>query len=205
MGFKDWMLLYAEGDVRPVLQAAPAIDRDATRALVSRLYAGHDIVEIADGTLFEQANPPEGQVYAGCFAGLTVLCTYDAALDQPSQLDPRFVAEAAGRTLYSHAMHSVVDFFAYAIWSGDGQLRRALSLWPESGILDNIGTPLPFEEPYWAGEHALEDEYPLPFHPLDLAEDVLRALFGFNYEGAYHDDDPDLMNIVLAGFAVSSR
>jgi hypothetical protein len=38
-----------------------------------------------------------------------------------------------------------------------------------------------------------------------MAEDALRALFGFNYEGLYHDDDPDLDAFVLAGFAVDRR
>ena len=42
----------------------------------------------------------------------------------------------------------------------------------------------------------------MPFHPLELAEDALRALFGFNFEGLYLDNDPDLDNIVLAGFTV---
>jgi hypothetical protein len=105
-------------------------------------------------------------------------------------------------------MHSVVDWFAYAIWAADGTLRRALSLSPVSGIIENIGAPLDFEEPYWAGLRPVEttgfsgQPYPLLFHPLELAEDALRALFGFNFEGLYHDDDPDLDNIVLAGFTV---
>jgi hypothetical protein len=30
----------------------------------------------------------------------------------------------------------------------------------------------------------------------------LRAHFGFNYEGLYRDDDPDLESVVLAGFTV---
>ena len=34
MGAKDWMLLYAEGEVRPILRSAPALDREATGALV---------------------------------------------------------------------------------------------------------------------------------------------------------------------------
>ena len=59
-----------------------------------------------------------------------------------------------------------------------------------------------------AGQRSVEttdlDErpYPLPFHPLELAEETLRGLFGFNYEGLYHDDDPDLEKIVLSGFTV---
>lgn len=105
-------------------------------------------------------------------------------------------------------MHSVVDWFAYAIWAGDGTLRCALSLSPDSGIIENTGTPLDFEGPFWAGQRPIETTgfdarpYPLPFHLLELGEETLHALFGFNYEGLYHDDDPDLETIVLSGFTV---
>jgi hypothetical protein len=202
--------VYAERDVRKALSGRPALDRDATRALIARLHPRHEIEEIADGTLLEQANPPDGKVYAGCFPGVTVLCTGEVGIDHPSRLDPRFLAVAEGRTVYLHAMHSVVDWFAYAIWK-NGELTRALSLSPESGILENIGEPLPFEASYWAGEQPVELEedeppYPLPFHPLELAEDALHALFGFTYEGpTYPDDDVDLEAIPLAGFAVRRR
>lgn len=207
MGAKDWMLLYADGEIQPVLQSAPALDPDATRALVRRLYPGHQVAEIADGTLLEQANPGDGYVYADCFPGLTVVCTGDAALDHPCQLEQRFLDEAQGRTLYLHAMHSVVDWFAYAIWSADGTLLRALSMSPDSGIIEDIGTRLDFEEPYWSGQRPIaragdRQAYPFPFHPLELAEAALRALFGFNYEGLCHDGDPDLERIALAGFAL---
>jgi hypothetical protein len=73
----------------------------------------------------------------------------DAALDRPSQRRRRFLDEAAGRTVYLHAMHSVADWFAYAIWAGDGTLRRAPSLSPNSGIIENTGTPVDFETPFW--------------------------------------------------------
>lgn len=208
VGAKDWMLVYAEGEIRPVLQAAPAGDREAAQALVARLYPAHRIDQIHDGTLLEQANPPENHVYAGCFPGLSVVCTGDAALGRPSQLHQRFLDVAAGRTVYLHAMHSAVDWFAYAIWASDGTLRRALSLSPNSGILENTGTPLDFERPFWAGQRPVEttgfdgQSYSLPFHPLELGEEALRALFGFVYEGLYREDDPDLEKIVLSGFIV---
>lgn len=208
MGAKDWMLFYADGAVRPILQSAPAIDRAATGALIRRLYPAHRIADIADGTLFERANPPDGQIYAGCFLGLAIVCTSDAALDRPSQLNRRFLDEAAGRTVCLHAMHSVVDWFAYAVWPGGRTLRRALSMAPDCGIIEDIGTPLTFEEPYWAGQRPVvtgedgDPSYPFPFHPLELAEGALRALFGFNFEGVYLNDDPDLERIVLAGFEV---
>lgn len=204
MGARDWMLVYAEREVQPVLAAAPVLDRDATRALVRRLYPGYQ-AEIADGTLLEQANPGDDRVYAGCFPGLAVVCTSDAALDRPSRLDQRFLAEAHGRTLYLHAMHSVVDWFAYAIWSGDGTLRRALSLSSDTGIIEDTGPWLEFEKPYWSGHRPVAADgkppYRFPFHPLELAEAALRVLFGFNYEGPCRDDDLDLERIVLAGFA----
>lgn len=206
MGAKTSMLVYAAEDVAQVMRASPALDRTAARALVSRLHPGRPLVVLADGTLLDSANPPDGRVYAGCFAGVAVVCSGEVGLDYPSRIDRRFLDVAEGRTVYLHAMHSVVDWFAYAIWTG-GKLTRALSLSPDSGILENIGTPLPFEASYWAGERAVEaetgePEYPLPFHPLELAEDALRALFGFNYEGPTQPDDPDLESIALLGFTV---
>lgn len=208
MGARGWMLLYADGEVGPILQSVPAIDRDATWALVRRLYPAHRIAEVADGNLLEQANPPDGQIYAGCFPGLAVVCTGDAALDRPSRLSRPFLDEAAGRTVYLHTMHSVADWFAYAVWPGDGTLLRALSLAPDPGIIENLGTPLAFEEPYWAGTRSAsvadvgQPPYPFAFDPLALAEAALRALFGFNYQGLCLDDDPDLERIILAGFTV---
>jgi hypothetical protein len=83
--------LYTEGEIGPILQTAPEIDREATRALVARLYPSQHLVQIEDGTLFEDANPPDHHVYAGCFPGLAVVCTADLALDRPSLLDRRSV------------------------------------------------------------------------------------------------------------------
>ncbi|NIK56640.1 DUF6928 family protein [Kribbella shirazensis] len=204
MGAKTWMLMYADGDIASVLRSHPQPDRDASRAVLERLHPEARLSPLEDGNLAEDANPRDGKVYAGVYPGLTVVTTEDVALDYPSRLPQRFVDEAQGRTLYLHAMHSVVDWFAYAIWV-DGVLRRSLSLAPEDGIIENIGAQLDFEKPYWAGEHPVEvDEddppYPFVFHPLELGEEALRHLFGFNYEGWVQDDDPDLFELVLVGY-----
>jgi hypothetical protein len=207
MGAKDWMVLYAEGSVAEVLRTHPQPDRAATRTLVERLYPEASLTEVADGDLLQNSNPPDGYVYAGVYPGLTVICSGAVALDHPSTLPPKYLAEANRRTTYLHAMHSVVDWFAYAIWTPDGTLTRSLSLAPDDGVMEDLGEPLPFERSYWAGEHHLEvdDEspYPLPFHPLELSEDALRTLFGFNYEGYYFDDDPNLEEITLVGYQLS--
>lgn len=67
-------------------------------------------------------------------------------------------------------------------------MQRSLSLSPDSGILENTGDRLPFEESYWNGEHPAfdseeDDNYPFPFHPLELGEAALLSLFGYQLEG----------------------
>jgi hypothetical protein len=208
MGAKDWMLFYADGQVRPLLQAPPPHNSDETRDFVSRLYPDKRISSIGYGDLLNSANPGDHEVYASCRPGLAVICTNDAALDRPSTLNRRFLNQIRGRTLYLHSMHSVLDWFSYAVWDGDGALRRSLSLSPDAGIMENIGNPMEFETPYWNGMKPVDGDidnnlsYPLPFHPLEMAEDALRSLFGFNYEGYCLDDDPDLEAFALAGFSL---
>ncbi|MFG2262275.1 DUF6928 family protein [Streptomyces sp. NPDC048720] len=132
-------------------------------------------------------------------------------IDRPSELPEHLVTASAGRRLVLHAMHSVVDWLAFAVWE-DGRLVRSLSLSPDSGVIEDVGEPLPFELPYWAGDRPVvpwpdeeEEPYPLPFHPLDLGEDALRALCGFVREGRPEPDDLDTDGIRLHGYRVRVR
>jgi hypothetical protein len=50
-----------------------------------------------------------------------------------------------------------------------------------------------------------QDPYPLPFHPLDLGEEALRALFGFVLEGRPDPSDLDADEIHLHGFRVTDQ
>ncbi len=108
-------------------------------------------------------------------------------------------------------MHSVVDWFAYGVWTPDGTLRRALSVSSDDEVIEDVGERLPFEEPFWAGAHpAVDDdeEYPLPFHPLELSEAALDHLFGFVFEGwsgMSGDSTVDPFDVTLAGFRLSER
>ncbi|MGW8998032.1 DUF6928 family protein [Streptomyces koyangensis] len=110
-------------------------------------------------------------------------------------------------------MHSVVDWLAFAVRE-DGHLLRSLSLYPDRGVIENIGTPLTFEQPYWAGDRPAgviswpdedEEPYPLPFHPLELGEDALRSLCGFIQEGYPDPDDVDAEAVGLHGFEIRER
>lgn len=210
MGAKTGLLVYADGDVPGALRRVGAADLDRTVGMLRRLHPGRQIEECEGSTLRDGVYPPEGTTYAAGWPGVDVIADQRVMIDAPSQLPEHLVAASAGRRLVLHAMHSVVDWLAFAVWE-DGRLIRSLSLSPDSGIIENIGEPLPFELPYWAGNRPAdvipwpdenEETYPLPFHPLDLGEDALRALCGFVQEGRPEPDDVDADTIRLHGFKV---
>jgi hypothetical protein len=206
------MVSYAERDVPDVLREAPTLDRDATERLVRQLFSDKDVAVIEDVSL-GFANPPDDRVHAAVWPGATVVCAGELGRDRPSALDRRFLDAGAGRTVYLHAMHSVVDWFAFAVWGPDGQLRRALSVSPDSGVIEDLGEPMLFEQPFWAGKHPAvdpdeddpENPYPIPFHPLELGEEALATLFGFVYEGPIDRGPLDPETIPLAAFSIAER
>lgn len=185
MGAKSWMLTYSEGTPRAALTRRPTVNESETDALVRRLFGRDEPQRVGVTDLFG-TDPPDKEIVAGVFPGVTVIAAKEFGLDNPSKLERRFIDEATASSIHLHAMHSVVDWFAYAVWT-DGRLTRALSLSPDFGVIEDVGERLPFEQPYWSGEHPAsdddEDEGPVPFHPLDLAEVTLDRLFGFTLEG----------------------
>ncbi len=190
MGAKTCMLVYATEDPREVLSRRPEPDRDKSLRLAEQLFPGEKLTPMEDGSLL-WTSPEEGVLCVGCFPGVSVVAAIEFGIDYPSQLDKSFIAAGGSGSVYLHAMHSVVDWFAFACWK-DGTLTRSLSLSPDCGILEDIGQKLPFEKPYWDGEfpaidpeeeEELEDAYPFPFQPLELGEAALLAFFGYQIEG----------------------
>lgn len=207
MGAKSSLLAFIDGDAAAVLRSNPAIDRDAARQVLERMHPGATITPVEDGTLGDDIAPKDLS-YVGAFPGLTVVCAPYLAPDRPSAIPSGWRRGAPARTVLLHAQHSVVDWFAYAVWDGEGRLRRALSLAPDDGVVEDVGARPAYEQPYWGGEHPVEpwdeddDEYPLPFHPLELSERVLREFLGFEQEGEQYPGDPDPFAVPLAGFRV---
>jgi len=179
------MLVYAKGSVEEALRGAPLLDREVTRQLVTTLFPKDKLEPIGDGDLSHTC-PTNRELHAGCFPGVSILAAKEFGIDHPSKLSERFIQAGRNGAIFLHAMHSVVDWLAFAQWS-NGRLVRSLSLSPD-GILENIGQRLPFEEPFWAGRHPVEvdegaDAYPLPFHPLEMGEAALKEFFGYQLEG----------------------
>ena len=196
MGAKTWMLVYSKGVAVPsVLKSRPELDSDESTALAKMLFPSEVLKPIRDGSLC-YTNPPDDEIVVGCFPGVSIVAAAEFGNDYPSQLPIEFREPTLGDTVYLHAMHSVVDWFAFAVWH-NGSLQRSLSLSPDSGIIEDIGEKMQFELPYWSGEYpALDPEedpagYPFPFHPLELGEAALAEFFGYNLEGPL---DPNLFD-----------
>lgn len=178
------MLVYSDRRPREILEANPPLDRRASGALAKKLFPTETLEQIADGTL-DFAGPPSYELVVGCFPGLSIVGAREFAIDYPSRLRSTFLECGVGQTVYLHSVISVVDGFTFAIWK-DGKLQRSLSL-SSDGVIEDIGTRLPLEEPYWAGEHPVDDpdvdeDYALAFHPLELGGAVLLEFFGYQLE-----------------------
>ncbi|BCJ45703.1 hypothetical protein GCM10010168_58760 [Actinoplanes ianthinogenes] len=207
MGAKTALLAFTKGDLRPALREAVDADPAEVLALVRGIHPGYDVTPIADGVLGDDTYPPDDTSYATVLAGAELFCDRRLVCDRPSQLPSRLLRAGDGRRIIMHGMHSVSDWLCFAVWE-NGSLVRSLSLSPDGGIVEDIGEPYDFERPYWAGERPVEstlsgDPYPLSFHPLELGEDALRALFGFVLEGLPDPGDVDPYEVPLRGFRVA--
>ena len=183
MGAKTWMLVTSTGKACDSLAKQPLLDRDASLAYAKSMFPDEALSQLEDGDLY-YTNPPDDQLFIGAYANVKIAAAKEFGIDYPSTLPKTLIPQSGHATL--HAMHSVVDWFAFAHWV-DGKLIRSLSLSPDSGIMEDIGERMDFEKPYWAGESPAvdsdEDDYPFEFHPLELGEEALLHFFGYQIEG----------------------
>jgi hypothetical protein len=131
MGAKTWMLVLADAHAREAFAGIPQLDREATQKLAHALFPDEKLEPVGDGDL-SYTCPLDNELHVGCFPGVSVVAAKEFGIDYPSKLPRRFIAAGGGGTVILHAMHSVVDWFAYAIWT-NGRLRRSLSVSPDSG------------------------------------------------------------------------
>ncbi|GAA3746107.1 DUF6928 family protein [Micromonospora maritima] len=201
MGAKTALLAFADGDLRPALRAAVPSDPAEAEAAVRQALPGYEVTPAGDSVL-DVTWPPDDVTHVAVLPGATLLCDRRLVLDRPSELPGHLLRLGAGRRIVMHGMHSVVDWLCFAVWE-DGKLVRSLSLSPDGGIAEDVGEPYDFERPYRDGRHPVAPApYPLPFHPLELGEDALRALFGFVVEGRPRPDDVDADAVPVRAFRV---
>ena len=187
MGAKTWMIVYSNGDVPKAWNKNLDVKSEGNFEILQSLFPNKKYVEIENGSLALTC-PRSNNIQIANLGELLVIATEEVAIDNLSKTASRFTSFSNYRYMYVFAMHSVVDWFAFAIWENK-KLIRSLSISPDSGIIEDIGEKLAFESEYWAGLHPAidpedgEDSYPLPFHPLEFGECALLHLMGYQYEG----------------------
>ncbi len=208
MGAKTWIVAHSIGLPSEILRGGPTLDDAATAARVGQWFPDRRFGPPRRVDL-NAISPRKGTVVAGCWNGLSMVADESFALDRPSQLPAQFIA-AQGTTVL-HAMHSVADWFAYAVWQ-DGRLQRALSVAPDEGVMEDRGARAVFELPYWEGAHPALDpdedgriDYPLPFHPLELGDAALRHLFGFQVDGLIDPSCLEPESVAMLSFEPPAR
>ena len=198
------MLVYSQASAIDALRRGSSLDREASTKWASDLFPKEKLIEREDSSLAWTC-PPDDEIRVGCFSGVSIVAAKEFGIDHPSKINPRFLGADRGANITLHAMHSVVDWFAFAHWNS-GNLVRSLSLSPDSGVLEDIGAKLTFEEPFWSGKHPAieedegESQYPFPFHPLELGEAALKEFFGYQLEGMIEDSLLDPETIPLMSF-----
>ncbi|GAB2654740.1 DUF6928 family protein [Nocardia goodfellowii] len=182
-------------------------DPEAALALAKQLHSDRDVLPIMVGTLAGCAGPAVSEVYIGCYPGLTLLCSAQAALIRPTSLPELLVRPLASEHTYLIAFDSAYAWGSYAHWER-GEFRRAFSS-TRVNILEDEGLPLVWERPYWAGEHPvrwrageLPDPQMLPFDPPDFADAANDEWLGFRYRAPAAADALTPRDIAVCGFTL---
>ncbi|GAB3482319.1 DUF6928 family protein [Nocardiopsis coralliicola] len=184
MGARTAVLAFYDTDPFGVLAGAPETDSAAAAAFLQEALPGRVGAPLGTADL-DRANRPTGPLAAGAFGGVELVCGAPAARVPKDFARPPVPSPRRGALL--HTMDSATDIALFAVWA-DQTLVRAVAVRRE-GSPWRTGTPLPFEEEWWAGGHA--DSCPgsdapgrPPFAPLAFGDAALRHLLGFYAEGA---------------------
>ena len=209
VGAKVSTIWYVEvPDPAAVLRGHPDPDPGAAQQLASRLYP--DLVATPTGPvpLAEAARlDAAGTVHIGSYPGVTVVCGPDLAVPRPSTLPETRIRPTEFAKTYYVASKPDIAWGSFAMWE-DGHLTRSFSATPVH-IHEDLGLPLVWERPFWAGDFPLKhpagvlpDPQSLPFHPQQFAEGANREWLGFRYTGAPEGTEIDPKKLTVLGFTV---
>lgn len=181
VGFKIAVITYTDATAKLDL-GRPVVDTELTDSVIRKLFPRTHYAGLGEVSLIEGGFPERRELNVGAFEGGVLIATRDAYLFNPSKLHHRYLKAATADTVMLLTQQSFYDMFAYARWVR-GSMIRSISVNPVGRVWEDIGTPEPFEQPFWNGDHPMEGDYPLPFHPLDLSDAALRSVLGLLYEG----------------------
>lgn len=187
MGFKCTYSAISPGIPREDIWRLPEGGRRQAELAIKELFS--DAYAYARSGSSEDTYPTDEGVWIGTW-GDTVLLSADPELLLGAQWD---LHDGLGR--WDLNVHSVVDLCQFEVTGGPFGDRQ-VALYPDMETTFEeacTGHPLPFEEPYLAGEHDEptdeDDEYAprIPFHPLELGDAAVLWMFGIMGESPPSD------------------
>ncbi|MBY4208415.1 MULTISPECIES: DUF6928 family protein [Nocardiaceae] len=208
VGAKASTIWYVDApDPISVLREATTSDWNAASALVGRLYPHLTAVPLEQGPISTSAGVDDDHVFIGCYPGVTVVCGSNLSVPTPSTLPESVTRPLASEHTYLVASDPEHAWGAFAYWER-GEFRRSFSATPVY-IYEDVGLPLVWERPFWAGDHPLiyppgvmPDPQSLPFHPQEFAEAANAEWLGFRYTGAPKPGELDPNALPVCGFTM---
>ncbi|WP_245819732.1 DUF6928 family protein [Rhodococcoides yunnanense] len=206
LGAKASTIWYVDApDPISVLRNSSSSDWDAATALAGSMFPGTVAVPTQQAPIAKSAGVGADEVFIGSYPGVTVVCSEQLTAASPLSLSDRWSRPLASEHTYLIATDPDTAWGAFAYWER-GSLRRSFSATPIY-IYEDIGLPLVWERPFWAGEHPLvyppgvmPDPQSLPFHPQEFAEAANALWLGFRYTGAPRGDEFDPNALPVCGF-----
>lgn len=188
MGYSCNVVAVSPGIPRTDIQKHPEGGVDAAVAAVARFFPEHSPTGRSTTAEDGFSTPNPDHLYVGTWGDTVVIGLEDPDTDAvTAQLADHI---APHEIIWSLSLQSTVDHCGFGA-QGPGY-DRSLVAWsdadPDTASELITGTPLPFEEPYLAGEHPSSDDpaeqsdYPYPFHPLDLGNAAMLWIFGVEAE-----------------------
>lgn len=184
-----------------ILETEPKADRGYGRKFLAQLNPLFPVTPIGQFPLNRSAQADDHEFYIGGYPGITVVQTViHADDDNPlrlSELDSRLRNAVPSADVYACAFNEKEGWAGFAHWH-EGEEKRVFS-GTRYELMEDSGLPLPFENPYWAGEMAKQlGGIALPFEPRDLMEEAQRHWMGVSIDS----EGPDLQ---VVGYAVDGR
>ncbi|GAA5066131.1 DUF6928 family protein [Nocardia callitridis] len=208
---KSSSLWYVDAlDPLAVLRAHHDSDPDAALALAKQLHPDRTVRPTTTGTLAGCAGPDLDEVFIGCYPGVTVVCSAQAARVHPTELPESLIRPLASEHTYLVSFDVTHGWGAFAHWER-GEFRRSFSS-TRVYILEDEGLPLVWEREHWAGEHpvrwragVLPDPQALPFDPPDFADAANNEWIGFHYRAAAPEGALTAGDLAVCGFALGAK